>query len=61
MNWAKFRLYESGRQSVNHTAHKRKSIWERARLILAPMPKLNKTQEIERRKRQIERGIIKIG
>lgn len=52
---------ESGRQHAQRTAHRRKSIWERARITLAPLPKHNKSQEIARRKRQIERGILKVG
>lgn len=52
---------ETGRQYANRTARRRKSIWDRPRPELTPARKVNRTQENARRRRQIERGMLKVG
>ncbi len=52
---------ETGRQYANRTARHRKSIWDRPRLGELKMRQVKRTQENARRRRQIERGMLKVG
>jgi len=56
-----FLAAETNRQHVRRTAHHRTSIWARPRLGVLQMHAVNRAQENARRRRQIERGVLKVG